>query len=113
MTALAVTAALVELDTFVAEVVVATIGSGDPEIVVMFAAVANVMGASEAVLLLCMVPSVYTAVDVEVEVTVTTTVVPATVTVDTSGESVVVVVSVEYHSGMNVSFIKLIRLNLP
>ena len=113
MTALAVTAALVELDTLVAEVVVGTTGSGDSEVVVMFAIVAIDMGANETVLLLCMVPSVYTAVDVEVEVTVTTTLVPATVTVDTNGGSVVVVVSVEYHSGVNVSFINLIRLNLP
>lgn len=122
MTALAVTAALVELNTFVAEVVVGTIGSGDAEVVVrtidsgdvevvvrtigsgdvevgvMFAVVAIVaivMGVGETVLLLCMGPSVNTAVDVEIEVTVTTTVVPGTVTVDTSGESVVVVVSKE------------------
>jgi hypothetical protein len=86
MAALAVTAALVELD------VITTIGSGDALV--------------ETALLLC------TAVYVEVEVTVTTTAVPVTVTVDTIGEGVVVV-SVEYHSGMNVSFMDLIRLNLP
>jgi hypothetical protein len=108
MAALAVTAALVELD------VITTIGSGDA-LVAEIEAVTTVIGASvelgvvvavETALLLC------TAVYVEVEVTVTTTAVPVTVTVDTIGEGVVVV-SVEYHSGMNVSFMDLIRLNLP
>jgi hypothetical protein len=110
-----VTAALVELDTLAAEVVVATIGSGDIElgVVVMLDIVATVMGAVETVLLLCIAPSVYTAVDVDVEVSVTTTFVPVTVTVDADGESVVVIVSVEYHSGMNVTFVNLIGLNLP
>jgi hypothetical protein len=95
MAALAVTAALVELD------VITTIGSGDVE-----PGVVAVLVVIETALLLC------TAVYVEVEVTVTTTAVPVTVTVDTIGEGVVVV-SVEYHSGMNVSFMDLVRLNLP
>lgn len=110
MAALAVTAALVELD------VITTIGSGD--VLAAEITVTTVIGASvepgvvvvfvvvETALLLC------TAVYVEVEVTVTTTAAPVTVTVDTIGEGVVVV-SVEYHSGMNVSFMDLIRLNLP
>ena len=110
MAALAVTAALVELD------VITTTGSGDALVAEIEAEipVTTVIGASvepgvvvvETALLLC------TAVYVEVEVTVTTTAVPVTVTVDTIGEGVVVV-SVEYHSGMNVSFMDLIRLNLP
>jgi hypothetical protein len=109
MAALAVTAALVELD------VITTIGSGDALAAEIEAEITatTVIGAIvepgvvvETVLLLC------AAVYVEVEVTVTTTAVPVTVTVDTIGEGAVVA-SVEYHSGMNVSFMDLIRLNLP
>ena len=59
MTSLAVTMALVELDTVAVRVVVATIGSGDVElgVVVMFAIVATVMGVIETVVLLCIGPS--------------------------------------------------------
>jgi hypothetical protein len=93
MAALAVTAALAELNTLVDEIVVSSTG-----VVVRPGVVVAVLTIGAA-LLLCAVPSVYTAVDVEVEVTVTMTPVPLAVTVVINGGSAVVVASVECHFG--------------